>query len=70
MSTERLELLTGEIRALIVKRANRPLSDYECIHLTDSFVVGNAFDIFKDAETINPRTVEQAKITRLTLTPE
>lgn len=67
--SEKLENLTREVRSLIALRGNRPMTEDEFVQQTNSFVIGNAFDIFHDSETINAETVREAKQSRFLLVP-
>jgi hypothetical protein len=67
--SKKLDQLTQEVRKLIKLRANRPMSEAEFMQQTDSFIVGNAFDIFQDSETINAATLREAKQNRFLLVP-
>lgn len=60
----KLESLTAEVRALIEARGNVALTNEEYASQLDSFVVGNGFDIFSDAETITRESVKLARSSR------
>jgi hypothetical protein len=56
---------TNRIRALIEARADRPLAPDEFAAQCESFIVGNAYDIFADPKTITVETVRRSKSERL-----
>lgn len=65
MASKKLEALCADIRTLINERDNKPLTEEEYTNQLASFIVGNGFDIFEDAETINHGSVKTALMSRL-----
>ena len=65
-----LQLKTSEIKSLIEKREKKIMSTAEWKKQSDSFVLGNSFDIFNDSNFINEKTVKRAQKNRLLLYSE
>lgn len=65
MTSKKLEALCADIRILINERNHKPLTEDEYTNQLESFIVGNGFDIFEDAETINHGSVKKALTSRL-----
>jgi hypothetical protein len=69
MGNKRLQELDRQVRCLIKERGNRAMTEAEFLQQSDSFIVGNGFDIFADVETITPATVLASRQQRLSIGP-
>jgi hypothetical protein len=69
MEIGKLAALDAQVRLLIKERNNQPMTEEEFLQQSDSFIVGNGFDVFADVETITSATVLASRKQRLIIAP-
>ncbi len=62
---EEILLNAARVRELLKARTINQMSPEEFREQRRSFVIGNAFDVFADSDTINRNTIDAADLKRL-----